>query len=244
MDININNPNAKIAFGNRFSNFWFLVETGINLTDTQSGFRLYPVRELNTMRFFTRKYEFEIEVIVRAAWKGIHITSVPISVYYAPKEIRISHFRPFKDFTRISILNTVLVFFVVLYVYPKKAIQSLFLKETYIKPKDSLFNNSDSDVVKSLSIGFGVFMGIVPIWGFQLIVGIFLAVLFRLNKALFIISANISIPPMIPLIIFLSYKCGSIWMGEKAVHLQFNRNISIETIHLNIIQYVYGSVIF
>ena len=48
---------------------------------------------------------------------------------------------------------------------------------------------------------------------------------------------------MIPLIIFLSYKCGSIWMGEKAVHLHFDRNISIETIHLNIIQYLYGSMI-
>lgn len=234
---------GKSNFGNKFSNFWFLVETGINLTDTQSGFRLYPVKELSSMKFFTKKYEFEIEVIVRAAWKGIHITSVPISVYYAPKEIRVSHFRPFKDFTRISLLNTVLVLIAILYVYPKKAIQSLFLKKTYLNIKDSLFNNSDSALIKSLSIGFGVFMGIVPIWGFQLIVGIFLAVLFKLNKGLFILSANISLPPMIPLIIFLSYKCGSVWMGDKAVHLHFDRNISIETIHLNIIQYLYGSMI-
>ena len=58
------------SFGNKFSNFWFRVETGINSPDTQSGYRLYPLEPLKKMRFFTRKYEFEIEVLVRAAWKS------------------------------------------------------------------------------------------------------------------------------------------------------------------------------
>ena len=86
------------SFGNKFSNFWFKVETGINIPDTQSGYRLYPLEPIKTMRFFTRKYEFEIEVLVRLAWKGIKVVSVPVTVYYAPKEERISHFRPYKDF--------------------------------------------------------------------------------------------------------------------------------------------------
>ena len=97
------------SFGNKFSNFWFKVETGITCPDTQSGYRLYPLDSLKGMRFFTRKYEFEIEVLVRAAWKGVKVVSVPVTVYYAPKEERVSHFRPFKDFSRISILNTFLV---------------------------------------------------------------------------------------------------------------------------------------
>src|SRR6187401_450254 len=88
------------SFGNRFSNFWFRVETGIRLPDTQSGYRLYPLNAIKQMHFFTRKYEFEIEVLVRAAWSGINVVSVPVTVYYASKEERISHFRPFKDFFR------------------------------------------------------------------------------------------------------------------------------------------------
>ncbi len=81
------------SFGNKFSNFWFKVETGINCADTQSGYRAYPLLLLKDMRFFTSKYEFEIEVLVRAAWKGVKVGAIPVSVYYAPKEERVSHFR-------------------------------------------------------------------------------------------------------------------------------------------------------
>lgn len=120
---------GKSSFGNKFSNFWFKVETGIDCTDTQSGFRAYPIQLLKDIRFFTKKYEFEIEVLVRAAWRGIKIETVPVTVYYAPKEIRVSHFRPFKDFTRISILNTVLVFITFLYIKPRNFFRILLDKK-------------------------------------------------------------------------------------------------------------------
>ena len=110
---------GKSSFGNKFSNFWFRFETGIELPDTQTGFRLYPISLLQHMKFFTRKFEFEIEVIVRGAWKGIPFLSVPVSVYYAPKETRISHFRPFQDFTRVSLLNIVLVIIAIVYIKPR-----------------------------------------------------------------------------------------------------------------------------
>ncbi len=114
----------KSSFGNRFSNFWFWFETGISLKDTQSGFRLYPLRALPT-RFYTKKFEFEIEVIVRLAWRNIPVENVPIKVLYDPVE-RVSHFRPFRDFTRISILNTVLVFFTLIYFAPKRILKKIF----------------------------------------------------------------------------------------------------------------------
>ncbi len=233
---------GKSSFGNKFSNFWFWIETGIRLPDTQSGYRLYPLCLMKGMTFFTKKYEFEIEVIVRAAWKNIKIESVPISVYYAPKETRISHFRPFKDFSRISVLNTLLVIVAFAYIKPRDFFRSLFKKSTYSNIKDQIFGSQDSKIKISSSVAFGVFMGIVPIWGFQLFAAIFLAILFRLNKAIVIISAHISIPPMIPLIIFLSYKMGSFWLGQDAVELHFDRSITVETIRLNFIQYLYGSL--
>ncbi len=102
------NVPTKSSFGNKFSSFWLWVETGIKLQDTQSGYRLYPIRAIKDFWFITERYEFEVEILVRAAWEGIHLLCVPIDVYYPPAEERVSHFRPFKDFTRISILNTFL----------------------------------------------------------------------------------------------------------------------------------------
>ena len=110
---------GKSSFGHKFSNFWFKVETGKKLSDTQSGYRLYPIRQLEKLRFITRKYEFEIEVLVRASWAGVEMTEVPVRVFYAEKEKRISHFRPFRDFSRISVLNTVLVLITFLYIKPR-----------------------------------------------------------------------------------------------------------------------------
>ncbi|HET9053569.1 MAG TPA: glycosyltransferase family 2 protein, partial [Cyclobacteriaceae bacterium] len=110
---------GKSSFGNKFSNFWFWVETGIKLPDTQSGYRAYPVKALSGFNFITRKYEFEIEVIVRAAWKGIGVRCVPVKVFYPEKANRISHFRPFRDFLRISVLNTMLVAVAFLYIKPR-----------------------------------------------------------------------------------------------------------------------------
>ena len=231
------------SFGNKFSNFWFKLETGINCPDTQSGYRLYPLEALKQMRFYTRKYEFEIEVLVRAAWKGINVVAVPVTVYYAPKETRISHFRPYKDFFRISLLNAILVLITFLYIKPRNFFHSLFIKKNFRQQiKEHLFNTNHSDQLKAISVAFGVFMGIIPIWGFQLMAAIFLAILFKLNKPLVIIAANISIPPMIPVIIFLSYKMGAFWMGQNAMQLDFSKSISLSSIKKNLQQYIYGSI--
>jgi uncharacterized protein (DUF2062 family) len=87
-----------------------------------------------------------------------------------------------------------------------------------------------------------MFMGIVPLWGFQLLIGITLAFLFRLNKVLVIIAANISIPPMIPLILFLSHLTGSVWMGDEAQRISFSRDITLAMVHTSFIQYILGAV--
>jgi uncharacterized protein (DUF2062 family) len=85
-------------------------------------------------------------------------------------------------------------------------------------------------------------MGIVPIWGFQLAIGIPLAFLFRMNKALFILAANISIPPMIPVILFLSHRTGKIWMGQAATDLSFTTQTTLTTLQNSFLQYVLGAI--
>ncbi|HEY9006249.1 DUF2062 domain-containing protein [Ohtaekwangia sp.] len=85
-------------------------------------------------------------------------------------------------------------------------------------------------------------MGIVPLWGFQLVIAIALAFAFKLNKALVVIAANISIPPMIPLILFLSHRTGAIWMGDHAKEISFTTDITLGMMHNNFVQYVVGGI--
>lgn len=124
-NFNQDNLSQKSAFANKFSNFWFRFIAGVKLSDTQSGYRLYPLNLISKMKLITGKYEFELEVLVCAAWKGYKIISVPINAYYPPVEKRVTHFRPFRDFTRISLLNTVLFFIAVFYVKPLKLFKSI-----------------------------------------------------------------------------------------------------------------------
>lgn len=203
----------KSSFGNRFSNFWFWFETGIRLNDTQSGFRLYPIKRMQKIKFFTRKFEFEIEVIVKSAWKGISVKNVPIQVLYDESE-RVSHFRPFKDFTRISLLNTYLVIISLLYIKPrdyfrkfqKKGFKRFFLED--------LLHSEDSKLKKTLSVMLGVFIGLSPLWGLHTLSVLFLAITLKLNKLIAFAFSNVSLPPFIPFIVFGSLQIGSALLGK------------------------------
>ena len=234
------NVPKKSSFGNKFSNFWFKFETGIKLDDTQSGFRLYPL-QLLPKKFYTNKFEFEIEVIVRAAWKGIVVKNIPIQVLYDPAE-RVSHFRPFRDFTRISILNTVLVTNALLYIKPrdffrrakKKGFKKFFLED--------ILESKDSNFKKSAAIALGIFIGFSPFWGFQTILLFTFAAIFRLNKVIAYLTSNVSFPPFIPFIIYASLQVGSIFVSSNAP-LVLDSSITLDDIQKNATQYIVGSLI-
>ncbi len=85
-------------------------------------------------------------------------------------------------------------------------------------------------------------MGIVPVWGFQLIIAIALSIYFKLNKGLVILSANISLPPLIPVILFLSHYVGGFWFGENAVTFSFEKGLTLEFFSESLLQYIMGGV--
>lgn len=234
---------GKSSFGNRFSNFWFWFETGIRQPDTQSGFRLYPLDSIKNKKWMTKKFEFEIEVMVRLAWSKVEITHVPVKVYYAPKETRVSHFRPFIDFTRISILNTVLVLIAILYIKPRDFTRAAFSKSIKQHFKEQVSDPKHTNINLALSVSLGIFMGIAPIWGYQMVTAVFFAYFLKLNKVITVVSSNISIPPMIPIILYLSVKSGELITG---IHtgLNFNSEITFNTIKSLIIVYLVGSIAF
>ncbi|SFE14650.1 Glycosyltransferase involved in cell wall bisynthesis [Chitinophaga sp. CF118] len=235
------NMPGKSTSANKVSNFWFYVTTALKGPDTQSGYRLYPVYLLKKMFFLCTKYEFEIEVLVRSSWRGIKVDWAPVGVYYPPPEERVSHFRPVWDVTRITLLNIVLVLTAFFYIKPRDFIRSLFKKKTWSTIwTDHFLNRNESNGRKSIAIGFGVFMGIVPIWGLQLLTAVALATLFRLNKALVLLACNISFPPLIPFFIYASFVTGRLIVKDNGSGSVLSEHVSVETLKQSMIQYMSG----
>ncbi len=87
-------------FGRGFSNFWVRCAGGPRISDSQCGFRVYPLPETLALPVKCRRFQFEIEVLVKAAWVNLPVLEAPVHVSYTPGTPRISHFRPFIDFCR------------------------------------------------------------------------------------------------------------------------------------------------
>lgn len=229
------------SFGNKFSNFWFWVETGNKLSDTQSGFRLYPLKTLNKIKFYTTKFEFEIEAIVKVSWRGIHVKNVPVNVLYA--EDRVSHFRPYKDFLRISVLNTWLVLVALFYIKPRDLflrIKRMGIRRFFV---ENVLQSSDSPSKKAMSIALGIFIGTSPFWGFHGILALTLAAAFKLNKAIAFAFSNISIPPMVPVIIYASYKLGTWMLGTEEMSFDMDNITANLKLLKGIKEYLIGSLL-
>ena len=204
---------GKSSKGNNFSNFWYLVVTGNQLHDTQSGYRLYPLKAVNSIKLYTKKFEFEIEVIVKATWRKIDVRNIPIKVFYQ-EENRVSHFRPFMDITRIVIVYMWFVLVSFFYIHPRNKYRDF--KEKGFKRfwNEDILKSQESAHKKAAAIALGVFVGISPFWGLHTMLVFLLAAVFKLNKIIAFLFSNISIPPLIPVIIYASYQAGSLMTGN------------------------------
>jgi glycosyltransferase involved in cell wall biosynthesis len=97
-------------FGRAFSNFWVRASGGPDIIDTQSGFRLYPLPEAGQLQVQARRFQFEVEILVRAIWQGLPVLEAPVSVTYQPPGERVSHYRGFVDFCRNTVTFSRLIF--------------------------------------------------------------------------------------------------------------------------------------
>ena len=233
----------KSSTGNKFSNFWYMVVTGNQLHDTQSGYRLYPLEIVNYIPLYTRKFEFEIEVIVKAVWRKVEVKNIPIKVLYQEGADRVSHFRPFEDIVRIVFLYMWFVLVSFLYIHPRNKYQDFKDKGFKKFWNEDVLKSQEPAHKKAAAIALGVFVGISPFWGLHTLLVFVLAASFKLNKVIAFLFSNISIPPLIPIIIYGSYQAGSVLTGNG-----FNWGLSLSDfdssteIFNGLWQYIIGSM--
>lgn len=184
MEESANVPKSSIV-GRRIANFWVHYETEINVGDSQSGFRIYPLFYLQTKSFFAKRYDFEAESMTRMLWSGCDLVTVPISVSYAPGKERITHFNKLWDNVKIVFVNVVMVLI-------------------------SLVRRTDPPLKSAVAVAIGVFIGCFPIYGLHSFLAFVASVLLRSNFIFMWLGTNISIPPLIPFLIL-----GAKYFSEK-----------------------------
>jgi predicted LPLAT superfamily acyltransferase/plasmid maintenance system antidote protein VapI len=186
-------------FGRKFSNFWVKFETETDVKDSQSGFRVYPIFQVQNMKFFTSRFDFEIEVLIRLIWQGVDIKEVEIECHYPTPEDRVSHFHKVRDNIRISLLNAVLVVL-------------------------SLLRRPQSSFKAASAFAIGVMVGTTPLFGFHTLIVGGISVLFRLNFVFLLLGTQISLPFIAPVLIVAALKIAKVfgfswWMGFASLAL-------------------------
>ena len=230
-------------FGRSFSNFWFRVQTSSSLKDTQSGFRAYPVAVLTWLKLFDKGFSFEVEVLVKAAWAGIEIMEVDISVFYPPARERVSHFHLIKDNLALSLLHTRLTMRAILPLPQKRFIptQDGLENISIFHPLKSLsiLSKNTSPALLAVSAGMGVFIGTLPLVGFWTLAVLITANYFGLSKIAALSSNQLCNLPIVPAL--------CIELGYFFRHGRFLTEFSLNTLGYQglqrILEWLIGSLV-
>lgn len=244
-DFNALNVPQASKFGRKFSNFWIKLETGVDCSDTQSGFRAYPVKALKRLQLHCRRYNFEIEVLVRCLWGGVRIGEIPIQVIYEPPGKRISHFRPFLDNLRLSILHTCLVTRRLIFL-PHRRIVDTPPQKTYPscwkEPRQFflfLLRENATPGLLGISAGVSTFLAILPLVFCHILIILYFSIRLRLNKIMALTIQNLFMPPLTP------FLC--IQLGYYLRSGTFLREVSMQTVvyelHLRFWEWLLGSLV-
>ena len=246
-DFEVDNVPDKSKFGRSFSNMWLRIEAGIHCTDTQSGFRSYPVKHIHTLVMNGSHYDFEVEVLARAAWAGIQIKDVQIDVYYPPAEQRISSFKPFADNVRISWMHTKLVTRRLLPLPHKRLIELPKEKIDFSLFKDPrkffmyLLKDNATPMGLAASAALGTFLAVVPLIACHTVAIIYASTRLHLNKALAVAIQNLYVPPLSPAIcIYVGFYMR---MGQTMVLHDMTFESVKKNIHLHLLDWLLGSLI-
>ena len=221
------NVPGSSRFGRKFSNFWLRLQTGQSLKDTQSGFRIYPLRVLEALKLDEVHYSFEVEVLVKSAWAGVPLRDVTISVYYPPADERISHFRAFMDNFRLSMLNTRLTMRSVTPWPHRKIVAEAAShdKLSVLRPMQSLrtlLSENATPGQLAAAGALGVILGAAPLIACHTLAILFAAGFFRLNKVAAVSTSQLCMPPLVPAL--------CIQVGYFMRHGRFLTEFSLETL--------------
>jgi uncharacterized protein (DUF2062 family) len=208
---------GRNALGGRMSDFGMKMLTGIDVRDSQSGFRVYPLRLVEGLRCWSPRFEFEVEILARANHAGADIRNVPIGVTYFPEAERVTHFRPWRDTIRVILLDLLLLL-PRLRPWPlskRPAVESAIDAARRAgsttptpaaeKPKlgirplwNRLVRDRASPIELAVAVGIGALIGVSPFYGLHWLIALFVATRWNLNVLAMYLGTQVSFPLLAP----------------------------------------------
>ena len=239
------NVPGRSALGRKIGNFWLWVEAGVTVGDSQSGFRAYPVKYLSQMKLVGSRFEFEAEVLARAAWAGLKLRAIEVDVWYPEPRLRVSSFRPFFDNFRISCMHARLVGRRLLPFPHRRLVPSVerpfdpWMLLHPIRMLRTLLKESATPGLLAVSAAVGTFLAALPLISVHTLVIIYVATRLQLNKVMAVVIQNLCMPPFVPLI--------CIELGHRMRYgrwlTNFDANAILGEVHQRLFEWLLGSLI-
>lgn len=178
--------------GQRISNFWVRYQTGLQIQDSQSGFRLYPLFSVQNLKFFTRRFEFEVEILIRSLWSGVTVREIEVDVFNPEVAERTNHFHKLWDNARLWLLNFAFVL--------------ISLVRSHLSPGQL-----------ARAVGLGVAIGCSPLFGYHTMLVAVLGFFLRMNVLALLAGSLISLPALAPQLVISSILLGERLLGGKSL---------------------------
>lgn len=205
-DFSVPNVPASSKFGRSFSGFWMFVQTGARISDMQSGYRAYPLALFRAVKCMGKRYSFEIEVLVKAAWAGFEIREIAIVAWYPPAPERVSHFRAFMDNFRISMLNTRLTIRALMPIPFRRSALAVEGRLGLTRPVHTFERLSRFSSPRQLarSAAWSLLISTIPVIGLNTILLLFAISWKRLDRLCALVMVPLTWPPFVPALCVLA----------------------------------------
>jgi len=222
----------RSRFGRRVSNLLIFLEAGVDVADSQCGYRVYPLAMFVFVHCTAGRFAFESEVIVHAAWEQVPLVEVPVNCRYFPAEKRVSHFKPIRDSARVLAMHLRLLWLALL-PWSGRAHHAPIVTEAVVEapaPTGGWFSrlvnwfspvrlwrqvrdNRAGRVKTAFALAVGAFLGVMPFFGVQAFMGLYVARRWHLHPVAVVLGTNISVPPVAVVVI-----SASVWVGHLITH--------------------------
>ncbi len=218
---------APIAsrLGRSISNAMVWLESGVRVTDSQSGLRVYPLAHLSVLDSAAPRYGFETEVLVRAGWHGVTVIEQPIRCIYRLPGGRTTHFRLFADTARAVAMHARLLWCAHLaqpvMAQPDRGSGSgtIFRRlASWFSPR-RLFRMARGSAVSkerlAASVGVGLLIATLPIYGIKTVTCLWIAARFRLHPLAVVGVSSLSSPPVGLVFVAMSVAVGGLLLNGQ-----------------------------
>ena len=187
---------SRSRLGRRVSNLLVRLESGLRISDSQCGFRVYPLAMMRQLDCRAGRYGFETEILTRAAWAGRDVREAPVTCSYLPHGQRVSHFQPWRDSFRAVGMHARLASRALLdWVSPARAWRQLRREEA-----------GAHEMATGLAVG--VFIANLPLYGVQTLLSLYAARRLRLHPLSVVAGSHLSTPPIGQLLVALAIGVG------------------------------------